>query len=80
MNKSRTAKRKKGKRMKYIIYTVAVVLGLFLRTIICSCNGWQYSINGVDIVMAAAMFCMAYSLYGLIRPSRNTKGKRKERK
>ena len=66
--------------MKYIIYTAAIVLGLFLRTIICAYEGWQYSINGVDILMAAAMFCMVYSLHGLIRPSRNAKQKRNERR
>lgn len=52
--------------MKYIICTAATVLGLFLRTIICALHGWQYSINGADIVVAAAMFCLAYSLCDLI--------------
>lgn len=52
--------------MKYIICTGATVLGLFLRTIICTLRGWQYSINGADIIVAFAMFCLAYSLWGLI--------------
>lgn len=51
--------------MKYILFVCATIIGLLLRSTICTLNGWTYSINGVDLVVAVASFVAAKSAYDL---------------
>lgn len=50
--------------MKYIVYTLAALMGLHLRLIVSSFNGWDYSVNGVDLVVAVACVTAVWSFKG----------------
>lgn len=51
--------------MKYIFFIAATIVGLLLRSTICTLNGWTYSINGADLVVAVAAFVAAKNAYNL---------------
>ena len=51
--------------MKYIFFACATIVGLLLRTTICTLNGWEYTINGADLVVALAALIAAMSAYDL---------------
>lgn len=61
--------------MKYIIYAAIALVGLHLRWIVSACNGWSYSINGADIVIAISCIAMAWSFKGLL-PQKKARKKR----
>lgn len=51
--------------MKYIFFIAATIVGLLLRSTICTLNGWAYSINGADLVVAVAALVGAKCAYDL---------------
>lgn len=48
---------------KYIPYATAALIGFHLRWIVSALNGWSYSMNGMDIMMAATCSCS----HGIVR-------------
>ena len=52
---------------KYIPYAIAALVGFHLRWLVSTANGWSYSMNGMDIMMAATCIIMVWSFRGLLR-------------
>lgn len=49
---------------KYIVYAIAALVGFHLRWIASALNGWSYSMNGMDIMMAVTCIIMVWSFKG----------------
>lgn len=43
---------------KYIPYAIAALVGFHLRWLVSTANGWSYSMNGMDIIVAIACIIM----------------------
>lgn len=56
--------------MKYIIYALAALIGFHLRWLISAYNGWSYSMNGMDIMMAVTCIIMVWSFKGAFLPQK----------
>lgn len=57
---------------KYIPYAVVAVIGFHLRWIVSALNGWSYSMNGMDIMMAVTCIIMVWSFKGAFLGERRT--------
>ena len=57
---------------KYIPYAIAALVGLHLRWLVSTANGWSYSMNGMDIMMAATCIIMVWSFKGAFLGERRT--------
>ncbi len=51
---------------KYIPYATAALVGFHLRWIVSALNGWSYSMNGADIIVALLCVAMVWSFRGLL--------------
>lgn len=51
---------------KYIPYAIAALIGFHLRWIVSALNGWSYSMNGADIIVAITCIIMVWSFRGLL--------------
>lgn len=49
---------------KYIVYALAALAGFHLRWLVSALNGWSYSMNGADIIVAIACIIMVWSFKG----------------
>ena len=56
--------------MKYIAYSIAALIGFHLRWIVSACNGWGYSMNGMDIALAITCIVMVWAFRGLLPPQK----------
>ena len=52
--------------MKILMYTVAFICGVSIRSIIALINGWEYSINGIDLVCGLATITMVWSFKDIL--------------
>ncbi len=50
---------------KYIPYAIAALIGFHLRWLVSALNGWSYSMNGADIIVALLCVAMVWSFRGL---------------
>lgn len=57
---------------KYIPYAIAALVGFHLRWIASALNGWSYSMNGADIIVAIACIIMVWSFKGAFLGERRT--------
>lgn len=57
---------------KYIVYATAALVGFHLRWIASALNGWSYSMNGADIIVAIACIIMVWSFKGAFLGERRT--------
>ena len=57
---------------KYIPYAIAVLVGFHLRWLVSTANGWSYSMNGMDIMMAVTCIIMVWSFKGAFLGERRT--------
>ena len=57
--------------MKAIPYIIAFLFGLFARTAICALNGWEYHINGIDLLCAFTCIVMVWSFKGAFLPKKS---------
>lgn len=57
---------------KYIPYVIAALVGFHLRWLVSAANGWSYSMNGMDIMMAATCIIMVWSFKGAFLGERRT--------
>lgn len=57
---------------KYIPYAIAALIGFHLRRLVSVLNGWSYSMNGADIVVAIACIIMVRSFKGAFLGERRT--------
>lgn len=57
---------------KYIPYAIAALIGFHLRWLVSAQNGWSYSMNGMDIMMAATCIIMVWSFKGAFLGERRT--------
>lgn len=57
---------------KYIPYAIAALVGFHLRWLVSTANGWSYSMNGMDIMMAATCIIMVWSFKGAFLGERRT--------
>lgn len=57
---------------KYIPYAIAALIGFHLRWIVSALNGWSYSMNGMDIMMAVTCIIMVWSFKGAFLGERRT--------
>ena len=55
---------------KYIPYAIASLAGFHLRWIVSALNGWSYSMNGMDIMMAVTCIIMVWSFKGAFLPQK----------
>jgi hypothetical protein len=55
---------------KYIPYATAALIGFHLRWIVSALNGWSYSMNGMDIMMAATCIIMVWAFKGAFLPKK----------
>lgn len=55
---------------KYIPYAIAALIGFHLRWLVSTANGWSYSMNGMDIMMAATCIIMVWSFKGAFLPKK----------
>ena len=55
---------------KYITYAIAALVGFHLRWIVSALNGWSYSMNGMDIMMAVTCIIMVWSFKGAFLPKK----------
>ncbi len=55
---------------KYIPYAIAALVGFHLRWLVSTANGWSYSMNGMDIMMAATCIIMVWSFKGAFLPKK----------
>jgi hypothetical protein len=56
---------------KYIPYAIAALVGFHLRWLVSTANGWSYSMNGMDIMMAATCIIMVWSFKGAFLPKKS---------
>lgn len=57
--------------MKSIPYIIAFLFGLFARSIISALNGWEYSMNGIDLVCAITCIVTVWSFKGAFLPNKS---------
>ena len=57
---------------KYIPYAIAALVGFHLRWLVSTANGWSYSMNGMDIMMAVTCIIMVWSFKGAFLGERRT--------
>lgn len=57
---------------KYIIYAIAALIGFHLRWLVSAANGWSYSMNGMDIIVAIACIIAVWSFKGAFLVERRT--------
>ena len=57
--------------MKSIPYILAFLAGLFARTAIAALNGWEYHINGIDLLCAFTCIIMVWSFKGAFLPKKS---------
>ena len=57
---------------KYIPYAIAALVGFHLRWLVSTANGWNYSMNGMDIMMAVTCIIMVWSFKGAFLGERRT--------
>ena len=57
--------------MKYIVYALAALVGFHLRWLISAYNGWSYSMNGMDIIVAMLCIVMVWSFKGAFLPKKS---------
>ena len=50
---------------KYIPYAIAALIDFHLRWLVSALNGWSYSMNGADIIVALLCVAMVWSFRGL---------------
>lgn len=50
--------------VKAVLYIIAAIVGLFLRTIVAHAIGVQYTIDGHDLVVAAACIAIVWAFLG----------------
>lgn len=55
---------------KYIVYALTALTGFHLRWIASALNGWSYSMNGADIIVAIACIIMVWSFKGAFLPKK----------
>jgi len=58
---------------KYIPYAIAALVGFHLRWTASALNGWSYSMNGADIVVALLCVAMVWSFRGLLPQKKKTR-------
>lgn len=58
--------------MKSIPYILAFLAGLFARTMISALNGWEYHINGIDLLCAFTCIIMVWAFKGTFLPRKST--------
>lgn len=58
---------------KYIHYAIAALVGFHLRLIVSAANGWYYSMNGADIIVAITCIIMVWSFRGLLPQKKKTR-------
>lgn len=56
---------------KYIPYIITALIGFHLRWIVSALNGWSYSMNGMDIMMAVTCIIMVWSFKGAFLPKKS---------
>ena len=52
---------------KYIPYAIAALIGFHLRWFVSTANGWSYSMNGMDVMMAVTCIIMVWSFKGALQ-------------
>lgn len=57
---------------KYIPYAIAALIGFHLRRLVSVLNGWSYSMNGADIVVAITCIIMVWSFKGAFLGEKRT--------
>lgn len=57
---------------KYIPYLIAALIGFHLRWLVSALNGWSYSMNAMDIMMAVTCIIMVWSFKGAFLGERRT--------
>lgn len=57
---------------KYIPYAIAALVGFHLRWTVSALNGWYYSMNGMDIMVAVTCIIMVWSFKGAFLTERRT--------
>lgn len=57
---------------KYIPYAIAALIGFHLLWLVSALNGWSYSMNGMDIMMAVTCIIMVWSFKGAFLGERRT--------
>lgn len=60
---------------KYIVYAIAALVGFHLRWIVSALNGWSYSMNGADIIVAISCVIMVWSFKGVFLLPKKSKKK-----
>ena len=55
---------------KYIPYAIAALIGFHLRWLVSALNGWSYSVNGADIIVAIACIIAVWSFKGAFLPKK----------
>lgn len=55
---------------KYIVYAIAALVGFHLRLLVSAANGWYYSMNGADIIVAITCIIMLWSFKGAFLPQK----------
>lgn len=56
---------------KYIPYIIAALVGFHIRWIVSALNGWYYSMNGADIIVAITCIIMVWSFKGAFLPKKS---------
>lgn len=64
---------------KYIPYAIAALVGFHLRWLVSALNGWYYSMNGMDIMVAVTCIIMVWSFKGAFLPPKKTPERRTSR-
>lgn len=60
---------------KYIVYAIAALVGFHLRWIVSAANGWYYSMNGMDVMVAVTCIIMVWSFKGVFLLPKTSKKK-----
>ncbi len=55
---------------KYIPYAIAALIGFHLRWLVSALNGWSYSVNGADIIVAIACIIAVWSFKEAFLPKK----------
>lgn len=66
--------------MKALAYIIAFVCGLFIRSAISALNGWDYSINGIDLLCGLVCIVMVWSFKGVFLTNKKPNKKRRNNK
>lgn len=57
---------------KYIPHLIGALIGFHLRWTASALNGWSYSMNGADIIVAITCIIMVWSFKGAFLTERRT--------